>query len=64
MNYAAITYNEKNKPLEMDIIKKFPNEDGVYINQSFLNNAHIKIDKIDKNTLIELSVHVPIKTGI
>ncbi|MBS5111645.1 MAG: hypothetical protein KHZ15_03045 [Coprobacillus cateniformis] len=64
MNYAAITYNEKNKPLEMDIIKKFPNEDGVYINQSFLNNAHIKMNEIDKNTFIEFSVHVPIKTGI
>lgn len=61
--YSAITYNNDNKPNQNEIIKSFPNNDGIYISQKFLANSNIKIDQINENSVIEFTVQIPLFSG-
>lgn len=61
--YSAITYNHDNKPKQNEIIKSFPNEDGIYISQNFLTHSNIEIDQITENSIIEFTAQIPLFCG-
>lgn len=56
---TEITYDQNSIPTQQQIIKSI-NDEGVYINESFLKNYNLNLEDINTDTVITFTVHVPL----